>query len=179
MQGGPTTCPAPPKPEPDQTTLTLEPLRTEGPDSLLPDPVSGVSQAKLSLLTTATSASVHEQTTTTGDDIFLSSAAAGKHRDLIPPGHRILRAILTLHLKNSTEPHTVELSPPNTIKYDDPADAQLVIQFLTSHKFVTLKKILSLLLIIPSLTAALLPGVDDDDDDLEDTSDDHPRHLSH
>ena len=197
MQGD--TADAPLKTAPDQTTctlesargwpsarssspqqVTLEPFRTNGADSLLPNPRLSVLGAKLSQLTTAAPTASYLETSTTGEDIYRSAAEPGKQKKLIPRGHRLLRAILTVWLKGFARPRTVEISPPNTIKFQDPADAPLLLPFLSERGFILIQKAVqaatTLLLI---LMVALAPSFDDNDGDEDDDDGDSERTLHH
>jgi hypothetical protein len=148
-----------------QTIVTLEPLRSEGSDSLLPDAPAGIHIVKLSQVTTAAQSNLLETTTFTADDLFHSGIAAGKRRNLFPASAKILRAILTFVFDDLPLPTTVEISPPHTITYQHNSAAARVAPFLYKHRFITTRKIANLLCVLLAVAGALVPDLDDDDDD--------------
>jgi hypothetical protein len=169
--------PAPSEAAPAQNACTLEPLLTQGPDSLAPDTTHPGLIARLCSVAFAQADAFHVVTLITADDLFRSAAAGGKSKIVIPVGAKLIHATLAITLPGSPHAHTVNIRPPDTIKFEFPADAPLVTSFLSKRRFLTARKFASLIILLLALADPLLPDTADDDDDNGDDDDNH--HSTH
>jgi hypothetical protein len=153
--------------------FTLDPLRTDGPDSLVPnDDDTAIIAVKLRRIELAIPNAFHEVTIKSADDLFRCAAATGRQRNLFPVGAELLRVTLAFLFKGSLTPHTVQIAPPANLILECPDDEPRISRFLSQHRFTVAKAaqtaavlLLSLFLALPSLADAIDPNEDDDNDD--------------
>ena len=156
-----------------QGHLTLDPLRTEGPDALAPEPSDDILAVKLRRLDLIWENAFHEVTTKTADDLFRCAAAEAPPDLPLPTAAKPIRAILAFLFRHDPVARTVEISPPRTLILESPADAPRVTAFLAKRHFAIARKLASLLVILLATVSAILPDTDDDTDDDDDDAPDH------
>jgi hypothetical protein len=157
-------------------TLTLDPLRTEGPDSLTPsDDDTAIIAVKLRSIGLLTPNAFHEVTIKSADDLFLCAAATGRQRSLFPAGAELLHATLAFLFKGSLTPHTVQISPPANLTFECPDDEPRISCFLAHHHFTIPRLAKTALLLLLSLFLALPSFADLIDDDEEEPDRRLPR----
>jgi hypothetical protein len=144
--------------------LTLEPLRTDGPAALAPDFEAGILHIALSRVVLRWRNAFNEVTIREADDLFACAAQSGRYYDTIPKGALLAQATLDFRFADIPEPHSVEIAPPHTLKFQKPADAPRVLPLLARRGFQTAQKIL-LLFLLAAASADGVAAVDDDDDD--------------
>jgi len=164
--------PSPAEPSSDSTipipgTLTLEPLRAEGPEALAAPDIPDFSGATLREIEIAWENLQQEVTIKRAADLFKTSDGS----DPIPRSGSLTRAVLDLHFSRAQKPHKLEIVPPNTLKLDHPADSPAVVRLLTLKHFCLVQILLPFFL-AAATALALGPGDDDPDEDDPDT--DHP-----
>ena len=119
-----------------EAVLTLEPLRTDGPDALNTDGVKGIIHARLCEIETVSENAFHEGTARKADDVFACAAAERENCDAIPRIGQLIRAVFAIEFADSPNCRRVEVQPPHTLKLERPADAVLVYDFLVKRHFV-------------------------------------------
>ena len=69
-------------------------------------------------------------------DVFASAAAAGSWYDTLPPGARLVCAVLRFHLTGAGQPYFAEIWPPDILTLSPAYAAQPVKCWLAAHGFV-------------------------------------------
>jgi hypothetical protein len=113
-------------------TYTLEPLRSEGPDSLDASGLEGLSRIVLRELELTSDAAPREVLTREAENLFRMGACAA---ELMPPGWRVTRAGFELHFTGQIRPRPVQIRPPNLLKLGRHCDLKLVDQWLCQRGF--------------------------------------------
>ena len=168
MVGSASCCPDPSGGTTQNITCSLTPLCAEGPDALKPQEHSGIAGVQLTRVDLAWENEFHEVTIKCADDLFQTDSAGECPEGPIPPGAHPTRAVLKVHFENLPAPHFVEIRPPATIIYQDPADAPRLATFLSHRKFTLPQKLAHIALILLALATAVVPDLDDDDDEPDD-----------
>ena len=115
--------------------VTLQSLRTEGPDTLKPNDVASLSRVALQKIKVKGDSATNEVLTREADDLFASPEPAD---DLIPPG-KIISASIALYFNGAMAPHKVKLTSAGRIKLSNPADAIPVACWLSTTRFLLAK----------------------------------------
>ena len=118
----------------EHDTYTLEPLRSEGAESLDARDIEGILKIVLRELEVAQD-NGHREVVTRAVDIFEDSAADAGPDEAVPRRGKLARAIFEFQFTASAKPRPVEVRPPNTVKFSRRCDAQLVQRFFTKRGF--------------------------------------------
>ncbi len=161
--------PTPTQPSPNRTipipgTLTLDPLRADGPEALAAADIPDFSGATLREIEIAWENLQEEVTIKRAADLFKTADGS----DPIPRSGKLIRAILDLHFSRAQKPHKLEIVPPDTLRLDHPADSHAVVRLLTLKHFCLVQILLPFLL-AAATALALGPGDGDPDEDDPDT----------
>jgi hypothetical protein len=172
----------PPQPNPDgspeKLTLTLEPLRTDGQAALAPDTSAGIVYIALCKVVLLWHNAFNEVTIRQADDLFACAAKNGRFYDPIPKGADLAQATLDIQFAESPEPHTLDIIPPHSLTFQNPADAPRLLPLLARRGFSAAQKLaLALLLAAACAPDPSFAATDNDDDDGDDPSE--SRHLFH
>jgi hypothetical protein len=119
-----------------QNLLTLEPLRTHGPDSLVPDGVPSIVKVILHRITLCGNNGLNDVTIYQADDLFDSALPHGLRFDLIPLGTTITQAVFEIQFTDSPIPRSAEVLPPNTLNLQKVSDSQPVCCWLAESGFI-------------------------------------------
>ena len=118
----------------ERSTYTLEPLRTEGPDSLDVREIEGLEKVVLRELEVVFDGGNREVVTRAVQGLF-EFAAASNQPEVIPQDGRLARAIFDLQFAGCAKAHPVEVRLPNMLKVSRSCDAQLVQSWLARNGF--------------------------------------------
>lgn len=118
----------------DRATYTLEPLRTDGPDSLDTREINGVEKIRLRELEVASEDGQREVITRAAPGLF-ELAAMPEGWDPIPKAGRLARAIFDVQFTDAPRPYPVEICLPNILRISRRCDAQAVDTWLTLRRF--------------------------------------------
>lgn len=154
---------------------TLEPLRSDGPHALDPEPTDGITKVTLREIQLSWDDALHKTTVAKSDDLFACEAAEDGASDLLPPGPELTQAVLDFEFTGSARPYTVRISPPSTLACTPKAGTQRITTFLSKHRFLAPVHT-ALILLITALAAIAAPWADIDDDD--DDEKQEPRHQA-
>ncbi len=114
--------------------LTLEPLRTDGPDALDAQGIAGIVKITLREIEVAWDNLYQEVMIRRADDVFECAAVGGDY-DPIPRSGRLTHAVVEVQFADSAEPRRVEIRPPNTLKFERASDAETVGGWLAARGF--------------------------------------------
>lgn len=117
---------------PGTAKYALEPLRTDGPASLVCTDVEGMEQVRLVEVHYFWGGSQREVEIRKADDIF----AALQEREAEMPGARIIRARFKIKFADSRTPRTLTIRPSNIASYQRDADSVLVEEWLGKRGFI-------------------------------------------
>src|SRR5438876_544254 len=95
--------------------LTLEPLRTLGPDALDTQAVPGIAKITLREIEITSENAFHEITIRRADDLFECAAAEGPDCEPIPTTGLITRAVFDIEFAGSPNPVSLQISTPDVI----------------------------------------------------------------
>lgn len=116
---------------------TLEPLRTEGPDSLVCTDVEGIESVRLSEVQFRHDSSASHLEIHRSGNVFEALDAQGR---CIPEDVRLIRASFKVLFTNADRPRTVSVRPPNSAIFDRESDREVVSEWLTLRGFSTVHK---------------------------------------
>jgi hypothetical protein len=167
MKGEPTHTPL----QPPTPTCTLVPILTLGAACLDHHAEPCIKHIALSGLGIAFDNSLHQELSIKADNILDTQQPPIP----IPTRGRLAWAEFLYFLSGQDSPHTVTVSPPATIFFQFPADAQCLFPWMDRIGFRTLtnttKQLAAILL---ALATAIAPGLGDADNDDDDaTADRH------
>ncbi len=117
--------------------LTLQPLRTDGPDALDAEGINGITKITLREIEVAYDNVFHEVLIRKADDVFDCAAAAGGHYDPIPGTGTLTHAVFEIQFADSTQPRAVAIRPPDTLTLGPGCNSDLVERWLTKRCFRT------------------------------------------
>lgn len=147
------------KQENSETHVTLEPLRTHGPDALDTHDFPALKRATLTELQLQDHNDAIGTTIRRGRNLFGQTSAGA---NLIPDDSTMIKAGIEMEIEGAARPHKVELRPPATILLEFPTDAPVVFPWLDKRQ---LRTVAALLLAIATAFAPMMGDGDDDDDD--------------
>ncbi len=116
---------------PGTAKYTLEPLRTDGPASLVCTDVDGMEWVRLVEVQYFWGGSQNEIEIRKADDIF----AALEAREAEMPGAKIIRARFKVKFADSKTPRTLTIRPSNIAQYQRDADSVLLEDWLMKRGF--------------------------------------------
>jgi hypothetical protein len=162
--------PGPVPGRPEETFVTLEPLRKNGPDALDRAGIPEIANTRLRGLEITAENAFHEVNSHEADDLFRCAAAEDK--PAIPATGTITAATFEFEFTDSPQPRRVIVRVPDIITLERPEDAPLILRWLEKHGFCIQRKLSCLLLFLglSLVVATANPLVEDDadDDDPED-----------
>jgi hypothetical protein len=165
-----------PPPKAGLPDLDLDVLRTRGKATLRSNGFKTILKITLQLYASAWDNECCDTVMRRASDIFRSPASKGCAAQPGPPGSHLVWAVLKFHFRDCPGQHSVELRPPNILKFQHPADAPLILAWLAKSPLRVARKIPhAIVIIILGATMAYGAILTDDDDD---GGDDDPRvHL--
>src|SRR5438105_569665 len=92
-----------------RSQFTLEPLRTDGPDSLTAQDLPGITRIELCEIEILWDNAFHEATIRRSDNIFACALADGACYDPIPEGCILVHATFHVHFADSPDPREVDI----------------------------------------------------------------------
>jgi hypothetical protein len=118
-------------------TYTLEPLRSEGLESLDARDIDGISKIVLRELEVAHDDANHEVVTRAALDLFQVEKPSphSSMKDAVPATGTLARAVFEFQFFGSAKPRPVEVRPPNILKFGRRCDARLIQSFLAKRGF--------------------------------------------
>jgi hypothetical protein len=123
--------------------ITLEPLRSQGPDSLNVRDIPEIHHITLREVQVTPDTAFHETITRRADDLFrCAEAEAGNEGVLLidaPP----TQAFFDVHFADSEPPRSVLLRVPNTVKLERDSDAPAIDRWLNARGFTAKEEGLS------------------------------------
>jgi hypothetical protein len=119
-----------------QGLYTLHPLVALGADALAPDPALGIKGVVLQELGIGWDNVFQEVVIRRASDVFASAAAAGSWYDTLPPGARLVCAVLRFHLTGAGQPYFAEIWPPHILTLSPAYAAEPMKCWLAAHGFV-------------------------------------------
>jgi hypothetical protein len=114
---------------------TLDPLVALGADARAPDPGLGIKDVFLQELGTGWDNLFQEVVVRRASDVFGCAAAAGSSYDTLPPGARLMCAVLRFHLTGAGEPYFAEIWPPHILTLTPAYAAEPMKRWLATHGF--------------------------------------------
>jgi len=115
-----------------RNTYTLEPLRTDGADSLQTDDIPGLEKITLRQIQVALECEKHI-VTRAGEDLFQCPAPDAE--EAIPRHGRLRCAAFDLHFTGCPKPRPLHIRPPNILKLGRHCDVHLVDRWLSRRGF--------------------------------------------
>jgi hypothetical protein len=115
--------------------VTLEPLRTLGPDALETQGIQVITKITLHEIEITSESAFHHVTILRADDLFASPSALSPAQQ-IPVTGRITRAVLMVYFADSPNPITVQISVPNRITLSPGHDTEIVERWLSQCHFI-------------------------------------------
>jgi hypothetical protein len=94
---------------------TLAPFVALGADALAPDPTLGIKAVFLQELGIGWDNVFQQVEFRRASDVFGCAAATGSSCDILPPGARLVCAVLRFHLTGAGEPYFAEIWPPHIL----------------------------------------------------------------
>lgn len=167
---------APPADRPPHT-ITLAPLRADGPHALDTHDSPEIAEARLFEVEVLSEDKFHLTTIKRADDLFDLTDTTARAQPVIPQTGKLSRAIFSLRLANSDKPQKLELAPPHTIHFPSlPAPAP-ILEWLDKRHYRILAAIgHKTALLLLALASAFAPNFGDGDND-EDDCDSDRTHL--
>src|SRR5438105_15064101 len=101
-----------------QVRFTLDPLRTDGADSLDATGLEGISRITLLEIEAAWDDEFATATIRKSDDIFGCAEAEEYSYDPIPRGGRLVNAVFLVEFEGSAEQQIVRVRPPGTLRFN-------------------------------------------------------------
>jgi hypothetical protein len=121
---------------PHKGLYTLDPLVALGADALAPDPALGIKGVFLQELGIGWDNVFQEVVVRRASDVFAGAAAAGSWYDTLPPGARLVCAVLRFHLTGAGQPYFAEIWPPDILTLSPAYAAEPMKCWLAAHGFV-------------------------------------------
>jgi hypothetical protein len=115
---------------------TLEPLVALGADALVPDPALGIKGVFLQELGIGWDNLYQQVMVWRASDVFACAAAGGWWCDLLPPGARVMFAVLRFHLTGAGQPCLAEIWPPHILTLSPAHAADPMKGWLAAHGFI-------------------------------------------
>ena len=149
--------------------LTLEPIRTDGPDAIDPNGIPEIKATWLHQLEISRDNCFHQVDVHRADDLFRCATLEGLSTPF-PSTGTITAAVFLIEFCDSPEPRRVVVCLPDTVLLERPSDAPIVFRWLDKCRLRLPRKLAQILLALSlSLIAAnASPLVDDDTDDADD-----------
>jgi hypothetical protein len=113
----------------------LAPLVALGADALAPDPALGIKGVFLQELGIGWENVFQEIVVRRASDVFACAAAAGSWYDTLPPGARIVCAVLRFHVTGAGQPYFAEIWPPHILTLSPAYAAEPMKRWLAVHGF--------------------------------------------
>jgi hypothetical protein len=129
-----TTPSGPLSPQPG--VYTLAPLVELGADALAPDLALGVKGVFLQELGIGWDNVFQQVEVHRASDVFSCAAAAGSSHDMLPPGARLVSAVLRFHMTGAGGPYFAEIWPPHILTLSPAYAAEPMRGWLAAHGFV-------------------------------------------
>jgi hypothetical protein len=114
---------------------TLAPLVALGADALAPDPALGIKSVVLQELGIGWENVFQEVIVRRASDVFACAAAAGSWHDPLPPGARLVCAVLRFHVTGAGQPYLAEIWPPHILTLTPAYAAEPIKSWLAAHGF--------------------------------------------
>ncbi|MCX6926707.1 MAG: hypothetical protein NT154_26405 [Verrucomicrobia bacterium] len=118
-----------------QGRYTLDPLATLGADALCSDLALGIKGVFLQELGIGWDNVFQEIVVRRSSDVFGCAAAAGSWHDTLPPGARLVCAVLRFHLTGAGQPYFAEIWPPHILTLSPAYAAEPMNCWLAAHGF--------------------------------------------
>jgi len=118
-----------------QGLYTLEPLVALGADALAADPALGIKGVVLQELGIGWENVYQEVVVRKASDVFACAAAAGSWYDTLPPGARLVFAVLRFHLTGAGQPCLAEIWPPHILTLSPAFAGEPMKCWLAAHGF--------------------------------------------
>jgi hypothetical protein len=115
---------------------TLDPLVRLGADALPPDLALSIRGVYLQELGIGWNNLHQEIIVRRASDVFACAAAAGSWYDIVPPGARLIYAVLRFHLTGAGKPYFAEIWPPHILTLTPPYAADPMKRWLIAHAFI-------------------------------------------
>ena len=115
--------------------LTLEPLRSDGPDALDGEGLEGISSITLVEIEVAWENEFQAVIVRKADDILECAAAEDNPYDAIPKSGRLVQAVFLVQFGESAEPQIVHIRPPGTLQIGKTINVPLVERWLVARGF--------------------------------------------
>ena len=132
----------PPTPDAEGRLYSLDPLMALGRDALAPAPAAGIEKISLLELAVGWDNVFQEVVVRRASDVFACAAADGAWYDPLPPGARLVWAVLRFDLAGVAQPCLVEIWPPHTLILTPPSAARLIDRWFAAHGFVVTRKLI-------------------------------------
>ena len=114
---------------------TLAPLVALGADALAPDLALGIKGVCLQELGIGWDNVFQQVEVRRASDVFGCAAAAGSSYDILPPGARLVYAVLRFHLTGAGQPCFAEIWPPHILTLTPAYAAEPMKCWLAAHGF--------------------------------------------
>jgi len=115
--------------------LTLDPLRTNGPDALDVRGIPEIRHITLREVQFVRDNAFHETITRRADDLFRCSAVDYENEPVVPADAVLVHAFFDIQFADSPQPRSLLLRLPSTIKVEQDADAPVIHRFLCERGF--------------------------------------------
>jgi hypothetical protein len=112
---------------------TLDPIRFDGPDSLLCTDVVGIDDIKLCELQFRHDSNMYHLEIHRANDVF---GALGLQSRRIPPSAKLIKASFKITFSTSVRPRIVSIRPPNIAIFDRESDSTIVNVWLKKRGFI-------------------------------------------
>ncbi len=117
---------------PDGDKFTLDPLKTDGADSLVCSDVKGLEWIRLKEIQRFWGGPEKEIETRRAHDLF---AALGARNAAIPMTARLIKATFSVKFENARTPRSVTVRPPNIAMYTRNDDGPIIEDWLMKRGF--------------------------------------------
>jgi hypothetical protein len=114
--------------------ITLEPLRTGGPDALQPN-IPQILKIRLLEIEIVWEGTFRRVEVLKADDLFACAHAEGPFGALIPRTGRIVRAVFSVHFSDSPHAVTIQISASEPPDLPKGSDTEFVKRWLTQSGF--------------------------------------------
>ncbi len=119
-----------------QGLYTLAPLAELGANALPPDPAIGIKGVFLQELGISWDNVFQEVIVRRSSDVFACAAAAGSCYDTVPPGARLVCAVLRFQVTGAGQPYFAEIWPPHILTLTPGYAAEPMKCWLVAHGFI-------------------------------------------
>jgi len=116
-------------------TVSLEPLRVEGPEALDPTGVPQITKAILRHVRVDRDGGGHELCANTADDIFKEARRVGHVNSFLPKNGRLSHATMSIQLTGTKRSRLAEICPPSTLSLERPSDLPALVHLLQQRGF--------------------------------------------